>query len=279
LADANAGSADPHSPLRETLARDTALLTSTVREAGALARSMFRTELKNWTKGASSPVSEADIAVNDLLENRLRSATPDYGWLSEESVDDEARLGKKLTWIVDPIDGTRSYLAGREDWCVSAALAVAGRPVLAVIFAPVTDELFVAVAGCGGTRNGLPMAATDAGRLDGATVAGPKKFVNWLEGLDPAMVAIPRIGSLALRLTRVAQGAIDIAFAGGNSHDWDLAAADLLVHEAGGAMTTLAGQPPTYNRPEPIHGALIAAGKARHAALLGLMGARPSPFV
>ena len=105
-------------PSSACVARDAALLTDTVREAGALALSLFRTELKNWTKGASSPVSEADIAVNDLVESRLRSATPDYGWLSEESVDDDARLGKPLVWIVDPIDGTRAYLAGREDWCV-----------------------------------------------------------------------------------------------------------------------------------------------------------------
>ena len=97
------------------VARDAALLTDTVREAGALALSLFRTELKNWTKGATSPVSEADIAVNDLVEKRLRSATPDYGWLSEESVDDDSRLGKPLVWIVDPIDGTRAYLAGREE--------------------------------------------------------------------------------------------------------------------------------------------------------------------
>src|SRR3954469_9829407 len=92
------------------LARDAQLLTTVVREAGALAKSLFRTKLKNWTKGKSSPVSEADIAVNDLLEARLRAATPDYGWLSEESVDDETRLGRNLTWIVDPIDGTRAHI-------------------------------------------------------------------------------------------------------------------------------------------------------------------------
>src|SRR5215212_9043566 len=94
--------------------RDAALLKDTVRQAGALALSLFRTKLKNWTKGASSPVSEADIAVNDLLQDRLRSANPDYGWLSEESADDETRLGKRLVWIVDPIDGTRGVLAGRR---------------------------------------------------------------------------------------------------------------------------------------------------------------------
>src|SRR5258706_8184669 len=133
------------------LTRDAALLTETVREAGALALSLFRTELKNWTKGASSPVSEADIAVNDLVESRLRTATPEYGWLSEESADDEARLGKKLVWIVDPIDGTRAYLAGRGDWCVSVALVAGATPVLAAVSAPGTDEFLVAVRGHGAT--------------------------------------------------------------------------------------------------------------------------------
>ena len=148
MADASAGHAG-----KTILARDAALLKDTVREAGALALSLFRTELKNWTKGASSPVSEADIAVNDLIETRLRSATPDYGWLSEESVDDEQRLGKQLVWIVDPIDGTRGYLAGREDWCVSVALVEDASPVLAAVFAPASDEFFFAARGQGATRN------------------------------------------------------------------------------------------------------------------------------
>ena len=131
------------------VARDVQLLKDTVREAGALAHSLFRTELKNWTKGASSPVSEADIAVNDLLEARLRTATPDYGWLSEESADDEARLARKLVWIVDPIDGTRGYLAGREDWCVSVALVEDAAPVLAAVFAPVDRRIFLCRARAG----------------------------------------------------------------------------------------------------------------------------------
>ena len=99
----------------KSVAREATLLKDAVRQAGSLALSLFRTELRNWIKGASSPVSEADIAVNDLLESKLRSATPDFGWLSEESADDEARLGKPLVWIVDPIDGTRGYLAGRPE--------------------------------------------------------------------------------------------------------------------------------------------------------------------
>jgi myo-inositol-1(or 4)-monophosphatase len=137
LADASANATSDDSAARASvLKRDSALLVAAVREAGALAHSLFRTELRNWTKGASSPVSDADIAVNDLLEQRLRSATPDYGWLSEESADDPARLERRLVWIVDPIDGTRGYLAGKEDWCVSVALVEGALPLLAAVFAP-----------------------------------------------------------------------------------------------------------------------------------------------
>src|SRR6202042_1254299 len=154
------------------LARDVALLRDTVQEAGGLGLSLFRTELKNWTKGASSPVSEADIAVNDLLEQRLRTATPDYGWLSEESADDDARLGKPFVWIVDPIDGTRGYLAGREDWCVSVALVEDAAPVLAAVFAPASDEFFFAMRGEGATRNGEPVHVTAGTTLDFSRIAG-----------------------------------------------------------------------------------------------------------
>jgi myo-inositol-1(or 4)-monophosphatase len=247
-----------------------ALLTAAVREAGALALKSFRNSPKQWPKGMSSVVCEADIAVDRFLQERLVRECPDYGWLSEEAEDDPARLAAEHVWIVDPIDGTRSYLAGRPDWVISVALAQHGVPVLAAIFAPVTDELFVAAAGRGVTRNGAPIAASEGASLSGAKAAGPKRFLDWLARTDPSLVRMPRIGSLALRLTRVAQGEIDVAFAGPDSHDWDLAAADLLVHEAGGVMTTLCGCRLTYNRAEPVHAALIAAGHALHAALLAL---------
>jgi myo-inositol-1(or 4)-monophosphatase len=262
---------------RDRLARDTALLIDTVREAGALARSMFRTELKNWTKGASSPVSEADIAANDLIENRLRSATPDYGWLSEESVDDDTRLGKPLVWIVDPIDGTRSYLAGREDWCVSVALVEGASPVLAAVFAPVTEEFFFASRGGGALRNDLPVHATAGTELDFSRVAGPKPLVERLNRGPDEISLYPRIGSLALRLCRVAEGRLDAAFAGGQSRDWDLAAANLIVQEANGNMTALSGDTILYNRREVTHGVLVAAGRDRHASIVEHFRNRPLP--
>jgi myo-inositol-1(or 4)-monophosphatase len=277
LADASADGVRDKVSARDILVRDAALLTDTVREAGALALSLFRTELKNWTKGASSPVSEADIAVNDLLESRLRSATPDYGWLSEESADDEQRLGERLVWIVDPIDGTRGYLAGREDWCVSVALVEDASPLLAAVFAPASDEFFFAVRGQGAARNRVPVYATVGTEMDFSRVAGPKPLVERLSRSSDEVTLHPRIGSLALRLCRVAQGSLDAAFAGGQSRDWDLAAANLIVQEANGNMTTLSGDTILYNRREVTHGVLVAAGRDRHARIIEHFRNRTSP--
>jgi len=253
------------------LTKVAARLTSSVREAGLLARSMFGTPVKNWTKGESSPVSEADIAVDRLLYERLIGAGSGFGWLSEESVDDPARLASRYVWIVDPIDGTRAYLASQPDWAVSVALVENGRPVIACLYAPVTDEFFEATVGKGATRNNISIAVTRGTSLAQARIAGPKSFLERLAKSAPPFTVMPRTRSLALRLARVAQGEYDVAIAGVDSHDWDLAAADLLVHEAGGALTPFGGGTVAYNCPVPRHGMLVAAGKDRHAALLEII--------
>jgi myo-inositol-1(or 4)-monophosphatase len=247
-----------------------------LREAGQIALRYFRGSIKSWTKGHDSPVSEADIAVDEFLRARL--AREDYGWLSEESQDDRARLSFERLLIVDPIDGTRAYLKGRDDWSIVAAVAEKGRPVAAAIYAPVDDELFLAAAGEGVTRNGKPIRASTGSALANARVAGPKNVLDRLSAIDPATIHEPKIFSLALRLARVAEGRIDAAFASVNARDWDLAAADLLVHEAGGAMTNFAGEALVYNLHDPVHGAILAAGRDRHAVMLDLVRRRRREF-
>ena len=159
------------------LLRDRERLAAAVQEAGAVAKKFFRGPLKQWTKGqGDSPVTEADIASNDLLHKHLVEAGD--GWLSEESENDPTRLAARRVWVVDPIDGTRAFIAGREDWSVSVALVVDGRPVVAALFAPVTDELFLSTVGGGATRNGVAIRASSGGSLEGARVGGPKRMLD-----------------------------------------------------------------------------------------------------
>jgi myo-inositol-1(or 4)-monophosphatase len=245
-------------------------LAAAVREAGELALGKFRSPLKSWTKDRTSVVCEADIACNELLRERLHAAGEDIAWLSEESLDDPARLQARRVWVVDPIDGTRAYIAGQPDWSIAAALVTDGRPVLAALFAPVENEMFLAAAGEGATHNGSRIAV-NAGDGGGSRIAGPAGYLRRLQALDQSLLAYPKIHSLALRFARVAQGTIDVALASGHSHDWDLAAADLLVHEAGGVLTTFTGQSLIYNRADPVHAPLIAAGRDRHGKLVQLV--------
>jgi myo-inositol-1(or 4)-monophosphatase len=262
----------------EEPARLQALLIESVREAGDLALATLRTPLHTWHKANASPVSNADIAVDRLLHRRLTAATPGYGWLSEESADDQARFSAPRVWIIDPIDGTRAYIGGRPDWSIAAALVEDARPILGVVYAPVEQGLFVAVAGRGATLNGLPIRTSSGRTLEQARVAGPRRHLEQLCALVPSLRPVPKIHSLALRLARVAQGTLDAAFASQSGQDWDLAAADLLVHEAGGALTTLGGERLAYNRQDPVHAAVIAAGRERHARLLELVTERRREF-
>lgn len=254
-------------------------LAAVLREAGEIALAASKKPLKRWNKEGNSPVSEADLAVNDFLATRLPPLAPDAGWLSEETEDNLARTKASSVWIVDPIDGTRAYLEQRPDWTVSVALAEHGRPVIAGLYAPVTNEMFLGIASAGATMNGAPLRASAADTLPGAKFAGPQSHLRRLGEISPSILPQPKIFSLALRLARVADGTIDATFAARNSHDWDLAASDLLVHEAGGLLTDLAGRPLLYNQTQPVHGALVSAGRARHAVLIELLRERRGEFV
>jgi myo-inositol-1(or 4)-monophosphatase len=253
-------------------------LETLMRDAGKLARETASRPFKHWTKGHdNSPVTEADIAVNDLLHGRLTALVPDAAWLSEES-HERLHAAAVRAWFVDPIDGTRSFISGRLDWTVSVALTEGGRPLVAAIYAPMTEEMFLASRGGGATLNGKPIRASSGDGFGGARLAGPKRYLERLSRLAPNTVAQPKVHSLALRIARVAQGALDAAVASPGSHDWDLAAADLLVHEAGGLLTDFTGRPLTYNGARITHGALVAAGHARHDAFVSLVRDRAAEF-
>jgi myo-inositol-1(or 4)-monophosphatase len=247
---------------------DSELLRAAVREAGALARSLFQQKTKSWTKSDGSPVTEADLAVDKALKARLHEARPEYGWLSEETPDTEERLGRREVWIVDPIDGTRAFAHGGDEWCVAAALLVDGRPALAAIYRPLTEDFYEARHGAGATLNRRPLRMADGRSLAGARILANAAALKQLEAKAPVEAVGSGSTPLAMRLARVAQGDLDAALSTAPKHDWDLAAGDLLVHEAGGTVTGLDGKRFIYNRRETRQANYVASSHALHAALL-----------
>ena len=243
-----------------SLARD--LLVSAAREAGALALRYFRpgerTSAKVTAKAGGSPVTDADLAADSLLKSRLRTALPQAGWLSEETVDDFERLGHRSLIIVDPIDGTRAFVIGDSRWAVSAALIVDERPVAGVVHAPALGETYAAARGSGATLNGAPLGP--AGAWPPRVAAGPKSVIEAIAAsLGVSVEIIPRVPSLAYRLSMAARGAVDFAIAAENSHDWDIAAADVLIEEAGARLIDASGERLRYNARQIRRGALLAA--------------------
>lgn len=251
------------------------LVRDLVREAGRIAAGYFRagerTTARVWTKAGDSPVTEADIATDDFLRERLMALLPQAGWLSEETADAPGRLARTFVWVVDPIDGTRAFASGDRNWVVSVALVADGRPLLGTVYAPMLDLLYEAERGVGAWLNDAPIQVSRQEVLHGARVAGPKPLVDALEREAGTLVRLPRVPSLALRLARVAEGEIDAGLVWVNACDWDIAAADLVLTEAGGRLTALDGHPPRYNLSEPVHGILVSAGAALHAAALSAL--------
>jgi myo-inositol-1(or 4)-monophosphatase len=259
-------------------ASDAGLLFDVVREAGELGLALSRkTDLQHWTKPDGSHVTEGDLAINALFEQRLRAARPGDGWLSEETPDDHrARMAQDRLWIIDPIDGTRAFMEGRKEWCVAAALAVNGRPVLAAVYTPRHDEFLIAARGEGATLNGARLTIPDSASLEGAHIAGNRKALASLAHLG---IAADPSGSLPLqlRLAHVAAGRLAGAVSIGNRNDWDLAAGELLVSEAGGIVSGNSGEGYIYNRAQPWQQGLVAAGAKRHAALIDALNSQRTP--
>jgi myo-inositol-1(or 4)-monophosphatase len=244
-------------------------LLSAGHAAADLALSYAKKPLKNWMKANASPVTEADLAVDALLKERLTAMLPEAGWLSEETADNEARLACRDVLIVDPIDGTRAFMAGLPDWTISLALTRNGRPLAAVLVEPIAGRTFAAVLGKGATCNGVPLRLGPSLSLAGRNVAGPKPLAEAF--ITQGAKLVPKVHSLALRLTQVATGELAIGLASRHSHDWDIAASDLIVHEAGGLLSDFAGNAPVYNAPHPVHPPLLAAASDLHESARRLL--------
>jgi myo-inositol-1(or 4)-monophosphatase len=239
---------------------DLALILDAARKAGEVALEFFRKDPEVWWKnGGHSPVSAADYAANEVLETMLRGARPDYGWLSEETTDDSDRASRSTVFVVDPIDGTRAFIGGKDTWCVSVAVVHEGRPVAGVLVAPAFGEEFTAVVDGLAFKNGEPLSITV--KNDGVLqLAAPEDVIaRFGPDFAPGVHRVPHIPSLAYRLAMVADGRIDGTLVKASSHDWDLAAADLILERAGGRLVNLSGDALIYNRGKVSHPALCAA--------------------
>lgn len=251
-------------------ADDLALAVHVAREAGHLAHRHFQ-GVQDWArKHDGSPVSAADLAVDAFLKAELAAARPDDGWLSEETADTEDRLNCRRVWVVDPIDGTRDFIRGRTGWAVSVALVEDGIVTAAALAAPARDALFAASRGGGATLNGRPLRVSGLATLAGVRL--PIDPPNLTAGYWPSPwpgTAVEKPNSLALRMAKLAEDEADAWLEGRTVAEWDVAAAALVLAEAGGIVTDRHGNALHFNKPRPQVQGLAAATPALHGEVLG----------
>lgn len=249
---------------------DLALLTEAALAAGEIAMRHFRRDPEVWEKpDGGGPVSEADLEIDGALHGALRAARPDYGWLSEERADGPERLGAARAFVLDPIDGTRAFVAGEPQFSTALAVVEHGRPVAAVVHMPALGETYAAARGLGATLNGAPIAPSDRDAPDGAAVLATRSALAALSwrGTAPGLSRVFRTG-LVWRLCLVAGGRFDAAITVRPAWEWDVAAGALVAMEAGARATDLAGQPLRFNSEAARVPSLLVAPERLHRALL-----------
>lgn len=250
-----------HSP-----AQDLDMLRDIVRQAGNIAAAAYHAnDAKTWDKADNSPVTDADIAVNNFLAETLQTARPDYGWLSEETKDDKSRHTRQRSFVVDPIDGTRSFIDRTKNFTICVAIIENGQSIVGVVFNPLKDELYEAYIGGGAKLNSKPIKAKNRAAIDGCTMVGyPRKFRRL--GFPNMNCRI--VNSMAYRIVLVASGAADAALAFTPKSDWDVAAAALIAAEAGAKITNIRGKPLHFNGITTSNLGVICASPTLHALLL-----------
>lgn len=256
---------------------DLHLLLDAARQAGRIALKHFRRNPKTWDKPGAGPVTEADLAVDAYLHQTLRTARPDYGWLSEETADHpdrrEARLKAQKTFIVDPIDGTRAFIAGEGSWAVALAVVTAGTVTDAVVHLPSARKTYAARRGRGATLNGTPIRVSERSAPDGGRILARRPLMRpeyWPGGL-PQMHRGFR-PALAYRMALVAEGRYDAMLTLRPTWDWDAAAGALLIAEAGGTVTDGAGNPLRFNSENGQVPSVAGAGACHDRLIAGLTG-------
>ncbi|MBS7803255.1 3'(2'),5'-bisphosphate nucleotidase CysQ [Rhizobiales bacterium TNE-4] len=251
------------------------LATQAALEAGEIALGYFRpgaqTSADVQFKEGGSPVTEADLTVDRMLKGRLGAFDPAIGWLSEETEDDPARLDKALVWVVDPIDGTRSFAQGRPDWGVAIGLLAAGRPVLGVLHVPAEGKTYTAHQGGGAFLNGAAITISGQTVVRGARLSGQQAMLDAVEKGAGTIARLPRIHSLAYRLALVADGTADGGLSSKNPHDWDLAAVHAVINEAGGTLKQIDGTDLHYNRASTRHPSVLAGHPLLVAGLSAIL--------
>lgn len=249
---------------------DLSLLIDAAQEAGKIAQHYSGPEARVWEKpGGAGPVTEADLAVNKMLARDLRAARPGYGWLSEESEDTAERLGQDRVFIIDPLDGTRSFMEGARTWAHALAIAEKGEVVAAVVFLPMLGKLYSAVRGGGAFLNDARIAPSSRASLPGATVLAARPAMapeHWRVVPDIKRSHRP---SLAYRTALVAEGRYDAMLTLRPTWEWDIAAGDLILREAGAMTSDRFGAPLRFNNPDPRQKGMVAAPSALHQGLIG----------
>lgn len=233
-------------------------IQATVREAGEKVLQLARDGFETHVKADQSPVTTADLEVDQHIKERLLNSFPEDGWLSEETPDDGRRLHHTRVWVLDPIDGTAYFSKGIPQYAISLALVEYTDPVIAVIFNPATDEFFLAIRGQGATLNNHPI------KVRSTPYDKPTIFVNSnalkrkiFRRMEKKADWRP-MGSIAYTMALVAAGRADATIHFGTQNEWDVAAGVLLVQEAGGSAVDKQGNAIRFNKPIPSVPGLIA---------------------
>jgi len=216
-------------------------------KAGKLAKD-YKKNISIRYKSKDQPVTNADIAIDDFLKSFFKSKTPSIGWVSEETKDNESRFSSDLFWCLDPIDGTRSYINGKPEYTISLALIKRNKPIIGYIFNPETEEFFFAKENHGAFCNNKKIFVNNNNNIRSSKYGISSSEIKKLEQYDFLEDQnILRIGSIAYKIALVAKGEIDVAISFTKKNDWDLAASDLILKEAGGKINKISGEKIIYN--------------------------------